>query len=57
MRKFGEGTFGQVLECWDRLRRDYVAVKVIRNIQARRRGRQLWWRQPPALVLGVVVHC
>ena len=57
MRKFGEGTFGQVLECWDRHRRDYVAVKVIRNIQARRRGRQLWWRQPPALVLGVVVHC
>ncbi|KAI7843948.1 hypothetical protein COHA_002486 [Chlorella ohadii] len=33
MRKFGEGTFGQVLECWDRKRRDYVAVKIIRNIQ------------------------
>lgn len=24
----------QVLECWDRKRRDYVAVKIIRNIQA-----------------------
>ncbi|KAL4457537.1 hypothetical protein ABPG75_012402 [Micractinium tetrahymenae] len=33
MRKFGEGTFGQVLECWDRKRKDYVAVKIIRNIQ------------------------
>lgn len=33
MRKFGEGTFGRVVECWDRLRRDYVAVKIIRNIQ------------------------
>lgn len=33
MRKFGEGTFGQVLECWDRKRKDYVAVKIIRNIE------------------------
>ncbi|GAB4820827.1 hypothetical protein N2152v2_007873 [Parachlorella kessleri] len=33
MRKFGEGTFGRVVECWDRIRRDYVAVKIIRNIQ------------------------
>ena len=23
----------QVLECWDRKRKDYVAVKIIRNIQ------------------------
>jgi len=28
LSKFGEGTFGRVLECWDRLERDYVAVKV-----------------------------
>jgi dual-specificity kinase len=33
MRKVGEGTFGRVVECWDRVRRDYVAVKVIRNVQ------------------------
>ena len=33
MRKFGEGTFGQVLECWDRRRKDFVALKIIRNIQ------------------------
>lgn len=28
----------QVLECWDRKRRDYVAVKIIRNIQVRMSG-------------------
>lgn len=33
MRKFGEGTFGRVVECWDRRRGDYVAVKIIRNVQ------------------------
>lgn len=33
MRKVGEGTFGRVLECWDRVRREYVAIKVIRNVQ------------------------
>lgn len=27
------GTFGQVLECWDRVAQEYVAIKVIRNIQ------------------------
>ena len=32
------GPLPQVLECWDRYRRDYVAVKVIRNIQARGNG-------------------
>jgi hypothetical protein len=31
LSKFGEGTFGRVLECWDRLERDYVAVKVRRR--------------------------
>eukprot|EP00249_Psilotum_nudum_P024877 c29316_g1_i1 orf=503-1483(+) len=29
----GEGTFGRVLECWDREAQEYVAIKVIRNIQ------------------------
>jgi dual-specificity kinase len=28
----GEGTFGRVLECWDRQTRTIVAVKVIRSV-------------------------
>mmetsp|Transcript_29020 Transcript_29020/g.64016 ORF Transcript_29020/g.64016 Transcript_29020/m.64016 type:complete len:454 (-) Transcript_29020:627-1988(-) len=32
LSKMGEGTFGRVLECWDRKRKDYVAVKIVRNI-------------------------
>eukprot|EP00899_Mesostigma_viride_P008915 jgi/Mesvir1/18024/Mv09349-RA.1 len=31
LSKLGEGTFGQVLECWDREAREYLAIKVIRN--------------------------
>jgi dual-specificity kinase len=27
------GTFGRVLECWDRDEAQYVAIKVIRNVQ------------------------
>ncbi|KAK6119447.1 hypothetical protein DH2020_046727 [Rehmannia glutinosa] len=30
--KMGEGTFGRVLECWDRQTREYVAIKVVRSI-------------------------
>ncbi|KAJ6809361.1 serine/threonine-protein kinase AFC2 isoform X1 [Iris pallida] len=29
----GEGTFGQVLECWDRERKEMVAIKIIRSIK------------------------
>lgn len=29
----GEGTFGRVLECWDREAKEFVAVKIIRSIQ------------------------
>ncbi|KAM3706202.1 hypothetical protein ACB098_03G135600 [Castanea mollissima] len=32
-RKIGEGTFGQVLECWDRETREMVAIKVVRSIK------------------------
>ncbi|XP_020528374.1 serine/threonine-protein kinase AFC1 isoform X1 [Amborella trichopoda] len=32
IRKIGEGTFGRVLDCWDRVNKEYVAIKVIRNI-------------------------
>ncbi|KAJ3675302.1 hypothetical protein LUZ60_004344 [Juncus effusus] len=31
--KMGEGTFGQVLECWDRERKEMVAIKIIRGVQ------------------------
>ncbi len=27
------GTFGRVLECWDREEQEYVAVKIIRNVK------------------------
>ncbi|KAL3844145.1 hypothetical protein ACJIZ3_001548 [Penstemon smallii] len=30
--KMGEGTFGRVLECWDRQTREHVAIKVVRSI-------------------------
>lgn len=33
LKKIGEGTFGQVLECWDREIRDFVAIKIIRGLQ------------------------
>ncbi|CAI0441528.1 unnamed protein product [Linum tenue] len=32
LSKMGEGTFGRVLECWDRNTREFVAIKVIRSI-------------------------
>jgi dual-specificity kinase len=28
----GEGTFGKVVEAWDREKRRYLAVKIIRNV-------------------------
>ncbi|ONI33935.1 hypothetical protein PRUPE_1G454400 [Prunus persica] len=33
LKKMGEGTFGRVLECWDRQAREYVAIKVVRSIR------------------------
>ncbi|XP_039118542.1 serine/threonine-protein kinase AFC3 isoform X2 [Dioscorea cayenensis subsp. rotundata] len=33
LSKIGEGTFGRVLECWDREAREYVAIKVVRSIR------------------------
>lgn len=32
VRNNATGTFGRVLECWDRQRQECVAVKVIRNV-------------------------
>ncbi|KAE8681412.1 Serine/threonine-protein kinase AFC2 [Hibiscus syriacus] len=31
--KMGEGTFGQVLECWDRERKEMVAIKIVRGVE------------------------
>merc|ERR1712054_444706 len=33
MHKLGEGTFGRVIECWDRQRKEYCAIKIIRNVR------------------------
>ncbi|KAJ7966004.1 Protein kinase [Quillaja saponaria] len=33
LSKMGEGTFGRVLECWDRKKQEYVAIKVVRSIR------------------------
>ncbi|KAH0460578.1 hypothetical protein IEQ34_011241 [Dendrobium chrysotoxum] len=33
LSKIGEGTFGRVLECWDREVREYVAIKVVRSLR------------------------
>ncbi|KAK6912697.1 Protein kinase domain [Dillenia turbinata] len=33
LSKMGEGTFGRVLECWDRQTREFVAIKVVRSIR------------------------
>ncbi|KAK4776698.1 hypothetical protein SAY86_005386 [Trapa natans] len=30
--KMGEGTFGQVLECWDRENKEMVAIKIVRGV-------------------------
>ncbi|KAG2641895.1 hypothetical protein PVAP13_2KG219000 [Panicum virgatum] len=32
-KKIGEGTFGQVLECWDRERKEMVAIKIVRSVK------------------------
>eukprot|EP00268_Persea_americana_P006334 TRINITY_DN1229_c0_g1_i6.p1 TRINITY_DN1229_c0_g1~~TRINITY_DN1229_c0_g1_i6.p1 ORF type:complete len:408 (-),score=60.43 TRINITY_DN1229_c0_g1_i6:434-1657(-) len=33
LSKMGEGTFGRVLQCWDREMREFVAIKVVRSIR------------------------
>ncbi|MQM13687.1 hypothetical protein Taro_046616 [Colocasia esculenta] len=32
LSKMGEGTFGQVLECWDEEKKEVVAIKIVRSI-------------------------
>eukprot|EP01018_Ginkgo_biloba_P011418 Gb_04190 [translate_table: standard] len=31
LSKMGKGTFGQVLECWDRKLKEFVAIKIVRS--------------------------
>ncbi|ORY02722.1 kinase-like protein [Basidiobolus meristosporus CBS 931.73] len=33
MQLLGQGTFGKVAECWDRVNRSYCAIKIIRAVQ------------------------
>jgi len=35
------GTFGQVLECWDRETREMVAIKVVRSVKKYREAAML----------------
>ncbi|KAI0563444.1 Serine/threonine protein kinase [Gracilaria domingensis] len=44
----GEGTFGKVVECWDRSRGQRVAVKIIRNVTK--------YRQAARLEIDVLLH-
>ncbi|PWN25748.1 kinase-like protein [Jaminaea rosea] len=41
LSQLGQGTFGKVVECFDRLQRRYVAIKVIRAIQKYRDASQI----------------
>ncbi|KMZ59709.1 Serine/threonine-protein kinase AFC3 [Zostera marina] len=41
IRKMGEGTFGRVLECWDRENHDLVAIKVVRSIRKYRHAAKI----------------
>ncbi|KAL1925365.1 uncharacterized protein VTP21DRAFT_248 [Calcarisporiella thermophila] len=33
IRQLGQGTFGKVVECWDKVARSFVAIKIIRAVQ------------------------
>jgi dual-specificity kinase len=39
------GTFGRVLECWDRKYKDYVAIKIVRNIDKYRHAAMIEVRE------------
>lgn len=40
------GTFGRVLECWDRKNKEYVAIKIVRNVQKYRDAAMIEVRAP-----------
>lgn len=41
LKNLGEGTFGKVVECWDRCEERHVAIKVVRSIQKYRQAAKL----------------
>eukprot|EP00250_Pteridium_aquilinum_P021732 c25203_g2_i5 orf=258-1187(+) len=41
LRQMGEGTFGRVLECWDRDAQELVAVKVVRSAEKYREAARI----------------
>lgn len=41
MQQLGQGTFGKVVECWDRREQKFVAIKIIRAIQKYRDASQI----------------
>jgi dual-specificity kinase len=41
LKIIGEGTFGKVTQCWDREKKKYVAVKIIKSIQKYRDAAQV----------------
>ena len=47
LSKMGEGTFGRVLECWDRKHKSYCAIKVVRNIKKYRDAAMIEVPPPP----------
>lgn len=48
LSQLGEGTFGKVLECWDRLQSQRVAIKVVRSVTK--------YRQAAKLEIDVLLH-
>lgn len=46
------GTFGRVLECWDRKHRTYVAIKIVRNVKKYRDAAMI-----EASVASAHTHC
>ena len=45
------GTFGRVLECWDRKNKSYVAIKIVRNVEKYRDAAIIEVRGHPSLSL------
>jgi len=41
LSQLGQGTFGKVVECYDRQKKQYVAIKIIRAIQKYRDASQI----------------
>jgi hypothetical protein len=51
------GTFGRVLECWDRKYKDYVAIKIVRNIDKYRHAAMIEVRERTMHACTPPSHC